>query len=170
MHKILSRYATPLTTSLFLVSLISGVALFFHWQGAAFRGMHEWLSMLLIVPFGLHIWKNWRAFITYFRRPAMTVSLVAGLAGGLVFAWPALTSAGGSAGGGNPLRAIGAALEKGPLKIVAPVFGHDGESLAAVLKEKGYVVASVDETLEAIAKASGKGGMEIVGAVAAARK
>ncbi|MFZ1772452.1 MAG: DUF4405 domain-containing protein [Rhizobiaceae bacterium] len=169
MHKILSRYATPLTTSLFLVSLISGIALFFHWQGAAFRGMHEWLSMLLIVPFGLHIWKNWRAFLTYFKRPAMAFSLVLGLAGGLAFAWPALTST-QAASGGNPIRAIGAALEKSQLKIVAPVFGHDGASLAAVLTAKGYTVASVDQTLEDIAKASGKGGMDIVGAVAAARK
>ena len=43
--------ATPFTTGLFLVSLISGIALFFHWESRVFHGMHEWLSMVLIAPF-----------------------------------------------------------------------------------------------------------------------
>ena len=75
MTSFLSRYATPLTTGLFLVSLISGIALFFHLGSRFFHGMHEWLSMVLIVPFVLHIWKNWRAFITYFKRPPMAIAL-----------------------------------------------------------------------------------------------
>ncbi|MGE8104358.1 DUF4405 domain-containing protein [Allorhizobium sp. NPDC080224] len=58
MPNILSRYATPFTTGLFLISLISGIALFFHLGTAAFREMHEWLSMVLILPFVLHLWKN----------------------------------------------------------------------------------------------------------------
>jgi hypothetical protein len=62
MPSILSRYATPLITGLFIVSLVSGVALFFHLGSAWFHSMHEWLSMVLILPFVLHIWKNWRAF------------------------------------------------------------------------------------------------------------
>ncbi len=44
-----SRYATPFITGLFLVSLISGIALFFHVGPGGFHGMHEWLSMLLIL-------------------------------------------------------------------------------------------------------------------------
>ena len=48
MSSLLSRYATPLTTGLFLVSLVSGIALFFHLGAAAFHGMHEWLSMALM--------------------------------------------------------------------------------------------------------------------------
>ena len=67
MSKILSKYATPFTTGLFLVSLISGIALFFHFGPSAFHGMHEWLSMVLILPFVLHIWKNWRPFVCYFK-------------------------------------------------------------------------------------------------------
>ncbi|HSO47757.1 MAG TPA: DUF4405 domain-containing protein [Rhizobiaceae bacterium] len=64
MPNLLMRYATPLTSGLFAVSLISGVALFFHLGQAAFHGMHEWLSMVLILPFALHLWKNWRSFLT----------------------------------------------------------------------------------------------------------
>jgi hypothetical protein len=46
MTDFLNRYATPFITGLFLVSLISGIALFFHVGGALFHGMHEWLSMV----------------------------------------------------------------------------------------------------------------------------
>lgn len=58
----LRRYATPFITSLFLVSLVSGIALFFHVGAGWFHEMHEWLSMVLILPFFLHVWKNWRPF------------------------------------------------------------------------------------------------------------
>ena len=71
MRTTLLRYATPLITGLFLVSLVSGIALFFHVGSAYFHSMHEWLSMVLIAPFILHIWKNWRAFLNYFKRSAM---------------------------------------------------------------------------------------------------
>jgi hypothetical protein len=83
MNSMLQRYATPLITGFFLVSLISGAALFVHVGTGVFRGMHEWLSMVLILPFALHLWKNWRALTNYFSRPpfaiAMGVALVAAL-------------------------------------------------------------------------------------------
>ncbi|MCB1455931.1 MAG: DUF4405 domain-containing protein, partial [Nitratireductor sp.] len=60
MPDLLSRYATPFISGLFLVSLISGIALFFHVGPSGFHGMHEWLSMVLIAPFVLHLWKNWK--------------------------------------------------------------------------------------------------------------
>lgn len=63
MKPLLLRYATPFISGLFLVSLISGIALFFHLGNATFRGMHEWLSMVLILPFVLHLWKNWRPLV-----------------------------------------------------------------------------------------------------------
>ena len=49
MPTLLQRYATPLITGLFLVSLISGTALFFHIAQSTFREMHEWLSLVLVV-------------------------------------------------------------------------------------------------------------------------
>jgi hypothetical protein len=50
MPALIQRYATPLITGLFIVSLVSGVALFFHVGQAYFHGMHEWLSMILASP------------------------------------------------------------------------------------------------------------------------
>lgn len=162
MPSYLARYATPLITGLFLVSLISGVALFFHFGSAAFHGMHEWLSMVLIAPFALHIWKNWRAFLNYFRRPPMAAALGVSMVAAVAFAWPALT--GQDSGGGRPPQvAMLQTIENASLASLAPVFGHDGDGLTNALRGKGYTVASADETPASIARASGKSSRDIFG-------
>lgn len=76
----LLKFATPLTTGLFLASLISGIALFLRVGPRSFEEMHEVLSMLLIVPFALHLWRNWKGFTNYFRRPPMMIALLASIA------------------------------------------------------------------------------------------
>ena len=169
MNALFSRYATPLTTGLFLASLVSGVALFFHWQQAAFHGMHEWLSMVLVLPFALHVWKNWRAFITYFRRPPMAVALGLSLAAAIAFAWPALTSA-GPARSGPPQFAVLEAVGAARLEQMATLFGHDAQSLIAGLRDRGYTVASASKTFDEIAAASGKSNRDIMGALGSLKR
>jgi len=166
MRSILLRYATPLITGLFLVSLVSGVALFFHIGSAYFHSMHEWLSMILIAPFILHIWKNWRAFLNYFKRSAMPVALVASLAGAVAFAWPMLTAPAGGPGG-RPEFALLRAVQSAPISHVAPLFGKDGDGLAEGLRARGFTVASTDDTLNGIAEASGKSSGDIAAALVA---
>jgi hypothetical protein len=168
MTAFLQKYATPFTTGFFLISLISGMALFFHVGTQYFRGMHEWLSMVLILPFVFHIWKNWRAFLAYFKRTPMLIALGLSLVAGLAFAIPAGMTT--NTGGGNPIRGIARALENSSLATVAPVFGHDVTSLTALLSAAGYTISAPDQTLDAIAKASGKNGMEILTAIVAAKK
>lgn len=102
MPALIQRYATPLITGLFIVSLVSGIALFFHVGQAYFHGMHEWLSMVLILPFVLHLWKNWRAMTTYFAKPAFAVAMGLSLVGGAVFAYQGANNA----SGGPPQMAL----------------------------------------------------------------
>ena len=166
MPQILSRYATPLITGLFLVSLVSGVALFFHIGSAAFHGMHEWLSMVLILPFVLHLWKNWRSFLTYFKRVPMAAALAVSVVAGIAFAYPAMTADSNV----SPRRAVFQAFENGSIAHVAPLFGHDAESLSAVLKEKGYKLDSADISVRKLARASGKSPMAVIAEIASARK
>ena len=79
------RYSTPFITGFFLISLISGVALFVHVGPAGFRSMHEILSMVLIVPFVAHLWKNWRPLMGYFKRSPMVIALVISAIAAAVF-------------------------------------------------------------------------------------
>lgn len=147
-----SRFATPLTTGLFVVSAVSGAALFFHWASGAFHEMHEWLSMVLLAPFVLHVWKNWRSLLGYARRGTLAVPLLASLVVALPFAYSGL--AGG--GRGNPAFRVMSAMTQARLTDLAPVLKTTPDALLAALKQQGYQARSADETLDAIATAAGK--------------
>lgn len=161
MTGLLQRYATPLITGLFLVSLISGAALFFHFGASWFHGMHEWLSMVLIAPFGLHVWKNWRALTTYFQKPAFAMAMVASLIAAGAFAYPALTSTGGANGGGPPPMALSHRIMANPVASVAPLLGKTPEALLDQLTQAGFTIADATQTLADIAAKSGKDEFEL---------
>ncbi|WP_420343004.1 DUF4405 domain-containing protein [Paenirhodobacter sp.] len=154
MKAFLLRYATPLITGLFLVSLISGVALFFHIGSVAFHGMHEWLSMVLILPFGLHLWKNWRPMTAYFRRPPMAAALAVSVLAAVLFVLPTL---GGSAGAGGrpPQFAVAQKLLNASVHDVAPAMGMQTDALIAQLRAAGMPVATETQTLAQVAEAAG---------------
>jgi len=166
MPNLLSRYATPFTTGLFLVSLISGIALFFHFGTTAFREMHEWLSMVLILPFVLHVWKNWRPFLAYFKRLPMALSLALCLVAGLVFAWPAMTGS-ASGAGGNPAFAMVNVVAAGTPGQVAPLLGKTEAEVVDALKQGGFTAADGTKPLTEIATASGKDTMELMATLTA---
>lgn len=166
MPTFLARYATPFTTGLFLVSLISGIALFFHVGPAGVHGMHEVLSMVLILPFLLHIWKNWRAFANYFRRAPMAVALALSVVGAGYYLLPTSSET----AGGNPMIAAVRAVENGTVEQVAPLFGHDPESLVSALAEQGFTTAAGGMKIIDIATTSGKGERDIMAALGAVSK
>jgi len=166
MNKTLLRYATPFTTGLFVISLVSGIALFFHLGTAYFREMHEWLSMVLIAPFILHLLRNWRPFLSYFKHLPMAIALVISLAAAGYYAWEGTTGD----PGGNPAMALVQTMQTKALATLAPVFGHTGESLAAALVAKGYTVESADKTLAEVAKASGKDNFDIIRDIVSVKK
>ena len=158
MPSLVSRYATPLITGLFLVSLVSGIALFFHLGGAAFHGMHEWLSMVLIVPFALHIWKNWKPMTAYLKRMPMALSLALSVVAAAVFFLPT----GGEAGRGGPpqFRLAQTVLSATPAT-AAPLFGMSEPDFVAGLKDAGLVATGTGQTLRDMATAAGKNDAEL---------
>ena len=156
MKLLLLRYATPMITGFFLISLVSGVFLFFHVGNSLFRGMHEWLSIVLILPFCLHIWKNWRPLINYLGRLPMTVALAASIASALAFALAPASGAGGPPQMAFAHRIAGNSIEK-----VAPLLGDTTASLVVRLKEAGFSAAGPQLSLSDIATQSGKSEAEL---------
>ncbi|SIS82199.1 DUF4405 domain-containing protein [Phaeovulum vinaykumarii] len=163
MKDTLMRYATPFITGLFLVSLVSGIALFFHIGPSAFHGMHEWLSMVLILPFVLHVWRNWRAMLNYTRGKPLAIALVASLAASAVFFLPM----GGAGGGRPPHFALAQMMMEGSAADVAPVLGTTPEALTAALADAGFAVTDADAKLSEMATASGKSVMDLAGLLVA---
>lgn len=145
------RYGTPLTVGLFAVSSISGIALFFHWSSRTFHAMHEWLSMLLLAPFALHLWKNWKPLLAYAKRRTLFVPLVLSV----VVAVPFAVMAGRGGGrAGNPSFQTVALMNQASLADLAPVFQSTPEGLLQHLQERGYKATSIEESPSAIATAS----------------
>ncbi len=151
---LVDRYATPYVTGLFVVSLISGLSLFFHVGTAAFRGMHEWLSLVLIVPFVLHVWKNWSPLTVYLKRGRLMGPLAICLLASLAFAIPGMIEVGGI--GGNPQMAMYRAFGDARIADLAPVLKVTPEELDRRLARVGLTGVAHDTSLSAAARAAGK--------------
>jgi hypothetical protein len=155
-----SRFATPLTTGLFVVSAVSGVALFFRWASPAFHSMHEWLSLVLLVPFVLHVSKNWKSLVGYGRRGTLLVPLLAAFVVALPFAWSGLT---GPVRG--PAQRLVPVMTQARLSDLAPVLRTTPDALLAALRQRGFDARSADETLATVAATSGRPATEALFAV-----
>ncbi|MFT8763691.1 MAG: hypothetical protein ABF809_06810 [Gluconobacter potus] len=148
----MNRYGTPLTTGFFIVSGVTGVALFFHWGPTAFHPIHEWLSMVLLAPFILHLVKNWTSLVNYARRKTLYVPLIIAFAACIPFFFQAPS---GHAGNRQTAFMALPVLEHAPLTLLAPLVHTDADALVHRLQAQGYTVSSADQTLDDIAKASG---------------
>lgn len=155
-----NRYATPFTTGLFVVSLISGISLFFHVGTAAFRGMHEWLSMVLIIPFVLHVWKNWPPMLSYLKRGWLIWPLGVSLVAALGFAATGIFELGGV--GGNPQAAMYQAFANARIADLGPVLKVPQSEIDARLARVGVTGVAPDTSLAAAAKAAGKEARHVV--------
>ena len=153
----LKRYATPLITTFFVVSLVSGLALFFHVGGQAWHGIHEWLSVVLILPVALHLWKNWRPMVSYLKRTPMMVAFVAAVALSLPFFMVDTEDA----RGGPPQFAFADRVFASNAAGVASVLGVPEEVIVARLDGAGFDMSSPDLPLREIAALSGKNAFEL---------
>lgn len=69
------QFATAFTIGAFLISSVTGILMFFHWDTGFNKLAHEWLSWILVAGVGLHIYVNWTSFSKYFKN-TRTVSLI----------------------------------------------------------------------------------------------
>lgn len=158
MSPLLNRYATPFITGLFLVSTVSGLALFFHIGPSGFHGMHEWLSLLLILPFVLHVWKNWRPLLGYMKHAPMGIALAVSLALGALFLIPA----GRGPAGGPPPFAFSHRLLGNTAGDLAPLLGTTSQELTARLATAGIPLADPATPLAEAIAASGRSEMQAI--------
>jgi len=151
MTQILNRYATPFITWFFIISLISGVALFFHIGPTGFREMHEILSLVLILPFALHIWKNWRPIVCYFRHAPMVIALAISAVAAGVFLIPT----GETTAGGPPPFVYATRMLQGTPAEIAAVLDVTPEAVTTALTTAGITASDPAQTVHDMAAASG---------------
>ena len=151
MTQIFNRYATPFVTWFFIISLISGLALYFHIGPTGFREMHEILSLVLILPFALHIWKNWRPIICYFRHAPMVIALAISAVAAGVFLIPT----GETTAGGPPPFVYATRMLQGTPAEIASILDVTPEAVTAALTGAGITVGTPDQTVHDMAMAAG---------------
>ncbi|WP_102108003.1 DUF4405 domain-containing protein [Oceaniglobus roseus] len=156
------KYATPMITTFFVVSLVSGLALFFHLGGRAWHGIHEWLSIVLIIPFALHLWKNWRPMVNYFKRMPMMLSLVVAVALSVPFF---MVNTEGAAGG-PPQFALVERLIDNNAATLSPVLGIPADVIVTRLDTAGFDMSSPELSLRDVAALSGKTAFQLSAALA----
>ena len=161
----LYRFGTPLTVGLFLVTAISGVALFFHIGPDSLRGVHEIVSLALLIPVGVHLWRNWNGFCNYFKRAAMPVTLALSLAvvGAFAFAAP------GGSDHVSPARAFLTLAQTAPISALAPVLKLDEATALQRLEAFGIKEPKASETVAAVAARSGLAGFDVMAQLTARR-
>lgn len=158
MSSFLARYSTPLTAGLFAVSAISGLFLFLNTGQSLFHEMHEWLSVVLLVPFIVHVWRNWPALIGYARRRTLVWPLLISVFAALAFAAQGMNAA---PRGGSPFRAV-QALTRAPLTQLAPIVGTTPEALLSKLRGMGVAVDSPASTFDQVAIAAHRSPAELL--------
>ena len=166
MKTLVNHYATPLITGLFVVSLVSGLALFLHVGPSGLHGMHEILSLVLIVPFVAHLWKNWRPFAAYFRRAPMMIGLALSVAMVVPFLIPSDSAEGGDRAAifGLVRTVTGATPAE-----VAPLLHTTPEALEAALTAGGVPVGK-GQTLAEAATLAGKSDAALAALILSARQ
>ncbi|GKY88634.1 DUF4405 domain-containing protein [Sinisalibacter aestuarii] len=144
--KTLRLWATPLTVATTLITLVTGIFLFFHYAPGLTRVSHEWIGMLMAVAVFAHLLLNWRAFTTYFKRPAGLTLM--GL-GAVAMAATVLVSMPAREGGPSGFRAAMAAMNTARIETLADLAGEETDAVLARLGAAG-IDATADSTVSAL--------------------
>ena len=112
------EWVTPFAIGAFLISAVTGVAIFFHIDTGLAKFAHEWLSWLLLIAVLLHIGANLFGFKRYFTGWRSLTIITASV---LIVVASFAISGGGRGAGGPPHMRAARALAKAPLSVLAQV-------------------------------------------------
>lgn len=140
-------WATPLVAGSFLLMAATGVAMFFHVETGAMKGLHEWAGWALLAGAGVHLWLNRRALGAYLRRP-----LAAGIMGlGVVLTAGGMLVPEPQGGPAATVEAVLGAVERAPVAVLAELSGKDVPAVIAALEGAGLAGAGPDSTVDGLA-------------------
>lgn len=142
-------WATPLVIGSFLLMSLSGLLMFFHWNGGLTAGIHQWFSWFFLLGAGGHIAANFRSFKTHLasRAGRASVALFAAALLASLFSWGLVT-------GAQLERPIARALVDAPLSSLAEVTRAEPDALLKKLKAHG-IAATPGQSVHELAAAHG---------------
>ena len=138
MSDALIKYITAVSAALFVVVAGSGIAMFFGVGEHLVKEMHEWLAVVFAIAVGLHLVRNWKGMVTYFRKRTIAVPAALVAVAAVAFIVPAALN-----GHEGPMPALFQSLEQAKLDDLARVLngggggGADDELHNALLRRGG---------------------------------
>lgn len=159
----LRSWATPVTIGSFVISMVTGIVLFFHLDLGLAKPAHEWLSWFMLLGVIMHLIINWKAFKNYFSK-RIPVAVIAAFVILTVLSLLPLT--GGSEGGGGNRRAAMSAImhtvEEAPLSTLAALAKTTPEALVERLQQQGLTIDNAEQTLDDVAAENGKEASQLI--------
>lgn len=150
--------ATPLVIGSFVLSAMTGVLMFFHWDSGLNKVVHEWLSWVFLAGAAWHVSVHWKSFRRYWQqKPALLVIGAFVLVLGASF-----ISVPGKTEGKPPFLAPIHAMARAPLSDLAPVLGTNVPALRKRLQGLGFESQSDAQTLEALVGADTRKQVEVL--------
>ena len=165
MSDALIKYITAVSAALFVVVAGSGIAMFFGVGEHLVKEMHEWLAVVFAIAVGLHLVRNWKGMVTYFRKRTIAVPAALVAVAAVAFIVPAALN-----GHEGPMPGLFQSLEQAKLDDLARVLKLPSDGIANVLEQSGFVVGSTDLSLSEIAEDSGRAPKEALMTVLNARR
>jgi hypothetical protein len=169
MRQFVNKWGSTLIFASFVITSVTGVLLYFRVRASPIEELHIWIGFLMIAGALLHIARNWRQFLGYFRRPAFYAGLALTVLIGAWFSYPVLLGTETAGEGGRPdMRsafAISQAVAGAALSDLAPLAHTDANGLMAKLAGLGITVSDPTATLQSIADTAGKTPQELAAAL-----
>lgn len=164
MRQFVNKWGSTLIFASFVITSVTGVLLYFRVRVAPIEELHIWIGFLMIAGAFLHIARNWRPFLCYFKQAAFYGGLALTVLIGAWFSYPALMGTETAAGGRPDMRsafAISRAVAGAALSDLAPLAHTDANGLMAKLSEMGVTVSDPSATLQSVADTAGKSAQEL---------
>lgn len=151
---------TPVTAGLFVLVSLTGIGLLAHVESRAVKETHELFGVLFVAGALVHLALNWRCFAGYLRRPATAIlAACVGVLGVLLLVGTSDDDRGASPA--DMLRL----LEEAPLAHVVPLVGVEIDQAAKALRQQGFTIGDVEQTLRDIAHSNRRPVPEVLGIV-----
>lgn len=158
-----AQYATQLTAAIFAVVGVTGVLMFFRLFKSEVEGIHEWLGLAFAVVAIAHVVRNRRPFLYLLKQGRMRVLFLVIVIGSLGFITLMPTPQ------ANPFRQATQRMLSSPINHVAPVLGMTAEDAITRLRGIGVVEAVPEQSIDALARRSGKDPVLLLRTVMAAQ-
>lgn len=159
------NFSTTPTIALFLIISVTGIFLLIHAGSPNLKAIHEWLGLVFVGCGLLHAFANWKLMKRYLggmKGAAIGLMLISAVTYSLVAA--------PSDQAGNPIKSVIFRVMKAPLSTIAILYGQETDTLVEQIQGKGYAIASIDNTLEDIARQNNIPAEKIIALIATGSK